>query len=100
MREKNTQVPEGFDEKDLLKFVQANFFQIDKAGEKIHAHFGWLRTLPPVPTLDRNTLKMLQQGAFYIFGRDKYYRPCLIIDCTVMANIVSKDPQCGTEQTI
>ena len=100
LKEKNCQVPDGFDKKDLLKYVQANFFQIDKAGEKIFAHFAWLRSLPTVPTLNKTTIKMLQEGAFYILGRDKFYRPCLIIDCTVMASLASKDPQCASEQTI
>lgn len=66
----------------------------------MYAHFNWLASLPPVPTLNKQTMKMLQMGAFYIFGRDKFYRPCLIIDCTVMAQLVAKDPQCGTEETI
>jgi hypothetical protein len=37
-------------------------------------------------------------GAFYIFGRDKYYRPCIVLDAAVMAQIVAKDPDCISTQ--
>lgn len=84
-KEKQVEVPEGFGERNLLKFVQANFFNIDKAGEKLFNHFNWLQTLPKEPRLSKQTIKLLQSGCFYIFGRDKYYRPCLVMDAAVMA---------------
>jgi hypothetical protein len=91
---KNCQIPLGFDDRNILKFVQANFFKIDKAGEKLFNHFNWLASLPPEPKLTNYTLKLLQSGCFYIFGRDRFFRPCLVMDAEVMARLNKEDPAC------
>jgi hypothetical protein len=91
-KEKQQAVPEGFGERNLLKFVQANFFAIDKAGERLFNHFKWLDSIPREPRLTKNTIKLLQSGCFYILGRDKYFRPCLVLDCAVMAKLNKSDP--------
>lgn len=91
---KGIDIPEGFDDRNILKFVQANFFVIEKAGEKLFNHFNWLASLPPEPKLTNHTLKLLQSGCFYIFGRDRYFRPCLIMDAVVLARLNKEDPDC------
>jgi len=96
---KKIDVPEGYIDRNVLKFVQANFFQIDKAGEKLALHFQWLESLPSEPRLDKHTIKLLQSGCFYIFGRDKFYRPCVVMDAAIMAQLVKSDPDCVTEQS-
>lgn len=98
LKEKKVVVPEGFGDRNMLKFCQANFFAIDKAGEKLANHFNWLDTLPKEPRLTKNTIKLLQSGCFYIFGRDKFYRPCLVMDAAVMAQLVKSDPDCVTSE--
>ena len=42
---KKVRVPEMVSDRDILKFIQANFFVIDKVGEKLANHFIWLATL-------------------------------------------------------
>lgn len=91
---KNIEVPPGFDDRNLLKFIQANFFNMKNAGEKLANHFNWLATLPPEPCLTNYTLKLLQTGCFYIFGRDRFFRPCLVMDAEVMARLTKEDPEC------
>ena len=76
-----------FDDDEVLKFTQANQFNIDKTTEKLILHFDWLHSLPPEPRLTSKTLRLLQSGAFYIFGRDKFYRPCIIVDGGVVGQI-------------
>lgn len=36
---------------------------------------------------------MLQSGCFYLFGRDKWYRPAFVMDGQVMARIAKSDPE-------
>jgi hypothetical protein len=91
---KNINIPGGFDDRNLLKFIQANFFDLNKAGEKLFNHFNWLASLPPEPKLTDHTLKLLQSGCFYIFGRDRFFRPCLVMDAEVMARLTKDDPVC------
>ncbi len=95
---KKLEVPETFSDRNVLKFVQANFFQIDKAGDKLALHFVWLQGLPREPKLNKYTIKLLQSGTFYIFGRDKFYRPCLVMDCRKLAELAKTDPECVTEE--
>ena len=94
--QKQCDVPANFGDRNVLKFVQANFFKIDKAGEKLFKHFAWLQTLPNEPKLTNHTLKLLQSGCFYIFGRDKYYRPCLVMDAAVMHRLGKESPESVT----
>lgn len=55
-KEKNCEVPSDFSDRNVLKFVQANFFVIDKAGEKLFNHFNWLKSLPFEPRLTNDTV--------------------------------------------
>lgn len=97
--EKKTEVPANFSYRKLLKFCQANFYNIPTAGEKLFNHFAWLQSLPFEPRLSRDTLKLLQTGVMYIFGRDKYFRPNLIIDAVQMVNVKKKDANAITTET-
>ena len=57
--QKKRDVRPGFSDQNLLKFVQAEFFNIAKAGEKLNTHFDWLDSLPIEPKLTEKTLKLL-----------------------------------------
>lgn len=96
--EKNLQVPAAFGDRDWLKWVQASFYNIEKATEKIQAHFAWLSSIPPEPRLNERTLYLLQSGCFYIFGRDKFYRPAFVMDGRIMADIAKKNPEMITAE--
>lgn len=38
-------VPASFSDREILKFLQANSFNLDKAGVKLTNHFKWLSKL-------------------------------------------------------
>ena len=73
-------MPPGFEERDWLKWIQASFYEEAKAGPKVLKHIEWLQNMSPEPRLNDLTLRLLQSGCFYLFGRDKYYRPCFVMD--------------------
>lgn len=72
---------------------------IDKTGEKLANHFEWLATLTAEPTLNAKSFRLLQTGAFYIFGRDKFFRPTFIMDATVIARLSKEQPDIVDETT-
>jgi len=48
--------------------------------------------------LTENALRLLQSGAFYIHGRDKFYRPAFVMDGRVMAELAKKEPDMMTPE--
>ena len=38
---------------------------------------------------------MLNSGAFYLFGRDKFYRPTFVLDLLEMTNLIEIDTTVG-----
>jgi hypothetical protein len=38
----NRDVPEGFSDRELLKFIAANAYNLQKASMKLNNHFDWL----------------------------------------------------------
>ena len=66
-----------------------------KAAPKFANALTWLQS-PPKVRLTPHSMKLLQTGAFYLFGRDKFYKPTYVMDCEVMAMLVKEDPACIT----
>ena len=85
-------MPPDFTERDWLKWIQASFYDAEKAAAKLMKHVEWLNTIPPEPHLNTQTLRLLQSGCFYLFGRDKWYRPAFVMDGQVMARIAKQEP--------
>jgi len=59
----------------------------NKAVEKIDKHFKWIASYPVVATMTPALIKILNSGAFYIGGRDKYYRPAVFMDGEILARM-------------
>ena len=78
--------------------MQSNFYDVPKAGERVVKHLKWLTTIPRSPRLTDNALRLLQSGAFYLHGRDKYYRPCFIMDGGLMAEFAKTSPELVTPE--
>ena len=91
-------MPPSFQERDWLKWIQASFYDAEKASVKLIKHIEWLSAIPPEPHLTTMTLRLLQSGCFYLFGRDKWYRPAFVMDGQVMARIAKNDPTMISEQ--
>ena len=64
---------------------------MEKLIPKLKTHFEWLGKQSIAPILTPNTLKILCNGGFYIGGRDKFYRPTVIMDGGVMAQMAKDD---------
>ena len=91
--------PPYFTERDWLKWIQASFYDVAKAGPKLLKHIEWAReSSPENPRLTQNALKLLQSGAFYIHGRDKYFRPLFVMDGALMGNLAKKQPELVTPE--
>ena len=59
MRDDDDVFPPNFDDREFLKFLQANLFDIQKTRAKLRVHWNWLLTLPPEPLLTPLALKCL-----------------------------------------
>ena len=86
-------MPPGFVERDWLKWIQASFYDVNKAGEKLLKHIQWLATIPPEPRVTHRTIRLLQSGCFYLHGRDKWFRPCFVMDGRIMAQMAKQEPE-------
>ena len=50
--------------------------------------------------LTDNALRLLQSGAFYLHGRDKFFRPCIIMDGQIMVDLHKKNPELITPEVM
>ena len=85
-------IPETFGEREILKFAQGDKFNIPKASTNLVEHLKWQASLPPRIEITPIMLKLIHSGAFYLFGRDKHYRPCIIQDAGKIAELTKTDP--------
>ena len=93
LADKGIIIPPLFCDRELLKFIQATKFDMgEKALTKIDNHFKWLAASPIVAHLDTQTLKILNAGAFYIGGRDKYFRPTIFMDGAIISRLNAETP--------
>ena len=88
----NYLVQEKFNDRDTLKFAAADEFDIPKAAANLIDHLKWLASFPPRIVLTPAILKLMHSGCYYIFGRDKYYRPCVIQDIERIVQVMKSDP--------
>ena len=91
-------MPPNFTEHDWLKWIQSCFYNVEKAGDKLFTHVSWLSAIPPEPRLTNHTIRLLQSGCFYLHGRDKFYRPCFVMDGAVMARMAKQEPDMITSE--
>lgn len=92
------QMPAGFHERDWAKWIQASHYKVKEAGEKLFKHLTWLQSIGPEPRLTNRTVRLLQSGCFYLHGRDKYYRPCFVMDGRIMAQMAKEEPEMITAE--
>jgi hypothetical protein len=75
-------LPYEFDRSDMLRFLYGCGFVTKKTYNALIAHLKWRATfLPSDYRLLLGRLRgLLEEGVFYIHGRDNLYRPCIIMD--------------------
>ena len=52
-------MPPGFAERDWLKWIQANHYDVAKSGLKLYNHIQWLTSVGPEPRLKNLSLELL-----------------------------------------
>lgn len=75
---KNYQLPQQISDEILLRFLQPTGFNYSKSYEYIVNHIEWRNVFFPFE-LNPAVIDILQSGFMYTYGRDKRFRPILII---------------------
>ncbi|CAD8120921.1 unnamed protein product [Paramecium sonneborni] len=78
--------PDSQTDEVLLRYLYANYFNIENTKEMIKSHLNWLRESKNYE-FDQDVLDVYNKGVVYILGRDKQYRPTLIINCELITTI-------------
>jgi hypothetical protein len=92
--------PPRFDDREWLKFLQACKHDIKATGNKLAVHWAWVASLSPEPMLTPLSLKCLQAGCIYIFGRDKFLRPTWVLDGGALSRCAAEDSNVVTIENI
>lgn len=77
--ENNIIVPSNVSKADMMRFMQANHYKPAKAIEDLLNHIDWRKQTLPIILTDVQKM-FLDEGLFYIHGRDRNYRPLNIFD--------------------
>ena len=95
IEELNVVIPEHITETTLLKYGMSEQWDMKKAAQKFVDTLKWLSS-PPKIRLTPKSIKLLQSGSFYVLGRDKWYKPSIIMDLGKMVELTRQDPACIT----
>lgn len=83
VKENNIMLPSVVGKAASMRFLQANHYKVKKTVEDLLNHLEWRRTtLPIILTTDQK--RFLDEGLFYVHGRDRSYRPLNIFDPRVI----------------
>ncbi|CAI2369390.1 unnamed protein product [Moneuplotes crassus] len=82
--DKGEELPEGVTKRRALRFLNGNSFDIKKTYENIIKHIEWRGEMKPF-ILSEGDMNLLDKGFIYIHGRDKNFRPILVINAKIIA---------------
>ncbi len=85
-------IPASITDRDLLSFLNANFYDLHKAQVQLSGHFKWLSEVAGV-TITPQIIRLIQSGSMYIFGRDKDYRITLVFDLPKIIHFSKTEPE-------
>jgi CRAL/TRIO domain len=54
-------------------------------------HLGWRKDVQPFDRLNQISMRLIQSGCIYIFGRDRHYRPTFVVDGFNMVELAKKE---------
>ncbi|CAG9329248.1 unnamed protein product [Blepharisma stoltei] len=76
-------IPGDWDRTDMLRFYYGTGWKTRKALKGLLNHLKWKQQIFPrgYLALYPEVAELLNTGAFYMHGRDHYYRPILIMNC-------------------
>ncbi|EWS72900.1 aspartyl/asparaginyl beta-hydroxylase family protein (macronuclear) [Tetrahymena thermophila SB210] len=75
----NIELPEDWDDAQTLKYCYSGGFDLKKSIESLKMHLEWRRN-PIMHKMNKQALEILQEGVFYHLGRDKQFRPVVVLN--------------------
>lgn len=79
LKTKNLDKEFNLDRSDLLRFLYGQGWDTRKSVEAIQRHFEWIAEWPKYQTMYPLVQSILNSGGLYIHGRDKFYRPLIVL---------------------
>lgn len=83
---KKLRIPANFKSSNILRFIQAASYNIQKAIEILNAHLEWKKNTFPLKMTSR-AMEILNSGFVYVCGRDCKYRPIIILNADYYFNL-------------
>ena len=80
-----------FKRDDKLRLLQGNYYNIEKAINNMMEIITYREEHMPI-TLNENALKILHKGILYIHGRDRCFRPIMILRASVLSETLLNEP--------
>lgn len=82
--EEGEEVPEAITKRRALRFLNGHGFNIKKSFQNIIEHMQWRQELKPI-ILTQGDRDLLDKGFIYVHGRDRDYRPFLVVNAKIIA---------------
>ena len=76
-------------ESDTMRLLQASEFDIKKAYITIKENIEWLNTIPK--DINDKIIHLLNSGFLYVHGRDRHFRPIVIVAVKMVKVIISQN---------
>jgi hypothetical protein len=83
VEEQGLVLPPNVTKSAAIRFLQANHYKVKKAVDDILSHLEWRKTTLPIILTSTQKL-FLDEGLFYVHGRDRNYRPLNVFDPRVI----------------
>lgn len=83
VKDNNLILPSNVGKSVAIRFLQANHYKVKKTVEDLLAHLDWRKATLPI-YLTTVQKQFLDEGLFYIHGRDRLFRPLNIFDPRVI----------------
>ncbi|EAR86555.2 CRAL TRIO domain protein (macronuclear) [Tetrahymena thermophila SB210] len=80
-KDQEIKLPSDWTDVDNLKMCYSARFDMQKCIKQTKEHIAW-RNDVDMHTIDEESKKLLESGFVYLLGRDKQYRPVVVLDCT------------------
>ena len=77
---KNESINHSFDSCEKLRFLYGTGWKTAQTVKVLEDHLKWTQEWPSYKLLYPLVSDILNSGGLYIHGRDKRFRPCLVID--------------------
>ncbi|EGR32588.1 hypothetical protein IMG5_076180 [Ichthyophthirius multifiliis] len=79
IKNQNIKLTDDWDDIMTLKYCYSGGFEVKKSIENLKQHLEWKKN-PKYQNLNIQALKILEKGIFYHLGRDKQFRPIIVLN--------------------